>query len=52
MDKNDDNMQQMEWDGDYGLANMIGMYIKHADTDICYYFKSLCLASKLVQVQK
>ena len=46
MDKNNDNREQMECDGDNGLANMIGVYIKHADSYFCDYFKGLCLASK------
>ena len=39
MDENDDNMEeQLEWDGDNGIANMVGMYIKHADKAFCDYF--------------
>lgn len=41
MDENDDRMEQMEWDGDNGIGNMIGMYIKHADKEFCDYFKGL-----------
>ena len=32
---------QLEWDSDNGIANMVGMYIKHADKAFCDYFKSL-----------
>jgi len=42
MNENDDHvMEQMEWDGDHGIANMVGMYIKHADKEFCDYFQSL-----------
>jgi len=41
MDENDDHMEQMEWDGDNGIGNMVGMYIKHPDQSFCDYFQSL-----------
>ena len=42
MDENDDQMEeQLEWDGDNGVANMVGMYIKHPDQSFCDYFQSL-----------
>ena len=42
MDQHDDYLiGQMEWDGDDGVANMMGMYIKHADNTFCEYFRSL-----------
>jgi hypothetical protein len=41
MDENDDDMEQMEWDGDNGIGNMVGMYIKHADKAFCDYFKTM-----------
>ena len=40
MDENGDHMEQMGWDGDNGIGNMIGMYIKHADQSFCDYFQS------------
>jgi hypothetical protein len=47
MDKNDDSMEQLEWDADNSLANsMIDMYSKHADTNSWDYFKGMCFASK------
>ena len=47
MDKNDDSMEQLEWDADNSLANsMIDMYSKHADTNSWDYFKVMCFASK------
>ena len=27
MDENDDHMEQIEWDGDHGIGNMVGMYL-------------------------
>ena len=41
MDENDDEMEQLEWDGDEGIANMVGMYIRHPDREFCEYFKSM-----------
>ena len=42
MDKNNDNMEeQLEWDGNNGIANMVGIYIKHVDKACCDYFQSL-----------
>ena len=42
MDENDENMEeQLEWDGDNGIVNMVGMYIKHPDQSFCDYFQSL-----------
>ena len=41
MDENDDEMEQMEWDGDNGIGNMVGMYIKHADKAFCDYFETM-----------
>ena len=41
MNENDDQMEQMEWDGDNGIGNLVGTYIKHADKAFCAYFKSL-----------
>jgi hypothetical protein len=42
MDENDDQMEeQLEWDGDNGIANMVGLYIKHPDKSFCDYFQSL-----------
>ena len=41
MDENDDQMDdQLQWDGDNGIANMVGMYIKHPDKEFCDYFQS------------
>lgn len=41
MDENDDEMEQLEWDGDEGIANMVGMNIRHPDREFCEYFKSM-----------
>ena len=41
MNENDDHMEQMEWDGDNRIENMVGMYIKHTDKEFCEYFQSL-----------
>ncbi len=41
MDENDNEMEQMEWDGDNGIGNMVGMYIKHADKAFCDYFETM-----------
>ena len=46
MDENDENMEeQLEWDGDNGIANMVGMYIKHPDKEFCEYYQSLLTAA-------
>lgn len=39
MDENDDHMEQMEWNGDHGIENMVGMYIKHANQEFVINFK-------------
>ena len=45
MDENDENVEeQLEWDGDNGIANMVGMYIKHPDKEFCDYYQSLLTA--------
>ena len=45
MDENDENVEeQLEWDGDNGIANMVGMYIKHPDKEFCEYYQSLLSA--------
>ena len=42
MDENDNQMEHMEWDGNNGIAIMVGMYIKYADKEFCdCYFKGL-----------
>jgi hypothetical protein len=41
IDENNDEMEQMEWDGDNGIGNMVGMYIKHADKAFCDYFETI-----------
>ncbi len=44
-DENDENVEeQLEWDGDNGIANMVGMYIKHPNKDFCEYYQSLLAA--------
>ena len=46
MDENDKNMEEkLEWDGDNGIANMVGMYIKHPDKEFCEYYQSLLTAA-------
>ncbi len=49
MDENNDEMEQMEWDGDNGIGNMVGMYmyIKHVDKAFCDYFKTMDNCLKL-----
>jgi len=47
MDENDDHMEQLEWDGDNGIENMLGMYIKHPDASFCEYVKSLTRRQRL-----
>jgi hypothetical protein len=45
MDENDENMEeQLEWDGDNGIVNMVGMYIRHPDKEFCDYYQSLLMA--------
>ncbi len=38
--------EQLEWDGDNGIVNMVGMYIKHPDKSFCDYFRSLQQGTK------
>jgi hypothetical protein len=33
----DDDMVQLKWDGDEGLLNSFGIYIKHPDEAFCEY---------------
>ncbi len=35
MDENDNEMEQMEWDGDNGIGNMVGMYNVHQACGQC-----------------
>jgi hypothetical protein len=49
MDENDENMEdKLEWDGDNGIVNMVGMYIKHPDKSFCDYFQSLHEGTKSI----
>ena len=50
MDENDDEMEQLEWDGDDGICNMLGMYIRHPDKEFCEYFQSMKRASDDTQM--
>jgi hypothetical protein len=50
MDENDDEMEQLEWDGDDGICNMLGMYIRHPDKEFCEYFQSMKRASEDTQM--
>jgi hypothetical protein len=34
-------MEQSEWDGDNGLSNLFGVYIKHPDDTFCEYFNTV-----------
>jgi hypothetical protein len=46
MDENDDElMEQLDWDGDEGIANMIGMYIRHPSKSFCDHFQSRAMVS-------
>ena len=41
MDENDDNMiEQLQWDGNEGIINMMGMYIHHPDQSFCSFFQA------------
>jgi hypothetical protein len=40
MDENDDHLiEQLDWDGDDGIKNMVSMYIKHITPGLCNHFK-------------
>jgi hypothetical protein len=42
MDEHDEKMEkQLDWDGDDGLDNLWGLYVKHPDETFCEYFKSI-----------
>ena len=41
MDENDDEMEQLVWDGDEGLNNLFGVYIKHPNDAFCEYYQTL-----------
>ena len=42
MDENDDHLiQQLDWDGDDGIKNMVSMYIKHITPGFCNHFKMM-----------
>ena len=46
MDENDDHMEQLEWDGDNGVANLLGTYIKHPDEMFRSYFQTMTTVTK------
>ena len=37
----DDDMVQLEWDGDEVLLNNFGIYIKHPDEAFCEYYENM-----------
>jgi hypothetical protein len=37
----DDDMVQLEWDGDEGLVNIFGIFIKHPDENFCKYYEDM-----------
>ena len=37
----DDDMVQLEWDGDEGLVNIFGIFIKHPDENFCKYYENM-----------
>lgn len=41
MDENYDFMEQLVWDGDDGIDNVFGVYIKHPGATFCEYFRSV-----------
>jgi len=46
MDENDDHMEQLEWNGDNTVANMVGMYIKHPNETFQAYFQTMTAVTK------
>jgi hypothetical protein len=51
MDEYDDNMTQLEWDGDDGLQNLFGLYIKQPDEAFCEYYETN-LSPLLTQIEE
>ncbi len=45
MDANDDEMEQVPWDGDKGLKKLFGVNIKHPDKASCEYYQMLTSTS-------
>jgi hypothetical protein len=46
MDENIEHMEeQLVWDGDDSITNMMGMYIKHPYKEFCDYHQSLLMAA-------
>ncbi len=45
MDENDDEMKQFVWDGDKGVNNLFGIYIKQPDDAFCEYYQTLVTTS-------
>ena len=48
MDEYNDNMTQLEWDGDDGLQNLFGLYMKQPDEAFC---KKTNLSPLLTQIE-
>ncbi len=45
MDENDDDMEQLPWDGDKGVNNLFGIYIKQPNEAFCEYYQTLVTTS-------
>ena len=45
MDENDDEMKQLVWDGDEGVKNLFGIYIKQPDGAFCEHYQTLVTTS-------
>jgi hypothetical protein len=53
MDENDDQLlEQLDWDGDEGITNMIGMYICHPSKSFCSHFQSRTMVSTADECNK
>lgn len=48
----DDDMVQLEWDGDEGLLNNFGIYVKHPDEAFCVYYDNMKLINSQIEVEE
>ena len=48
MDENDDDMEQLVWDGDEGVNNLFGIYIKQPNEAFCEYYQTLIFCWRII----